>query len=396
MSLIPGKLSHFANPKASAANQYSQGQKEIISVASSDRAVADISLWPGYKATDLNSFEAMANDLNLAKIWYKDEAQRFDLKSFKALGGAYAVARQLQKALVDKGLPEPSISDLLEGKCQQDVNELVVSCATDGNHGRSVAWGAQMFGCGCVIYIHRDVSQGRQQAMEAFGAEVVRITGNYDESVRTADREAKANNRIIVSDTSYPGYMEIPKDVALGYTVMLAEIIEQLDGDKPTHVFIQGGVGGLASAVCGYFWDHWGEARPRFVIVEPEQANCLQESAKAGEAVAVTGDLETLMAGLACGEVSSLAWEILASGGDDFMTLSEDAVAPLMKMLAQGYKTDAAVEAGESAVPGLAGAMIAAQSDEYRQTLGLTGDSKVLVIGTEGATDPELYQSLIA
>lgn len=396
MSLIPGKLSHIANPKASAANQYSQGQKEIISVASSDRAVADISLWPGYKATDLNSFEAMANDLNLAKVWYKDEAQRFDLKSFKALGGAYAVARQLQKALVDKGLPEPSISDLLEGKCQQDVNELVVSCATDGNHGRSVAWGAQMFGCGCVIYIHRDVSQGRQQAMEAFGAEVVRITGNYDESVRTADREAKANNRIIVSDTSYPGYMEIPKDVALGYTVMLAEIIEQLDGDKPTHVFIQGGVGGLASAVCGYFWDHWGEARPRFVIVEPEQANCLQESAKAGEAVAVTGDLETLMAGLACGEVSSLAWEILASGGDDFMTLSEDAVAPLMKMLAQGYKTDAAVEAGESAVPGLAGAMIAAQSGEYRQALGLTSDSKVLVIGTEGATDPELYQSLIA
>ncbi len=395
MSLIPGSVSHFSNPKAGAANQYSQAQREIISVASSDRAVADISLWPGYKATDLNNFAAMASDLNIAKVWYKNEAQRFDLKSFKALGGAYAVARQLQKAIVDKGLPEPTISDLLEGKCQQDVKDLVVSCATDGNHGRSVAWGAQMFGCGCVIYIHRDVSQGRQEAMEAFDAEVVRITGNYDESVRTADKEAKANDRIIVSDTSYPGYMEIPKDVALGYTVMLAEIIEQLDGDKPTHVFIQGGVGGLASAVCGYFWDQWGDARPRFVIVEPEQANCLQESAKAGKAVAVTGDLETLMAGLACGEVSSLAWEILANGADDFMTLSEDAVAPLMKMLSQGYKTDTAVEAGESAVPGLAGAMVAAQDDHYRGLLGLTAESKILVIGTEGATDPELYASLI-
>jgi diaminopropionate ammonia-lyase len=395
MSLIPGSVSHFSNPKAAATNQYSQAQKEIISVASSDRAVADISLWPGYKATDLNNFDAMANDLNIAKVWYKNEAQRFDLKSFKALGGAYAVARQLQKAIVDKGLPEPTISDLLEGKCAQDVKDLVVSCATDGNHGRSVAWGAQMFGCGCVIYIHRDVSQGRQEAMEAFGAEVVRITGNYDESVKTADREAKANDRIIVSDTSYPGYMEIPKDVALGYTVMLAEIIEQLEGDKPTHVFIQGGVGGLASAVCGYFWDQWNDARPRFVIVEPEQANCLQESARAGKAVAVTGDLETLMAGLACGEVSSLAWEILANGADDFMTLSEDAVAPLMKMLSQGYKTDGAVEAGESAVPGLAGAMVAAQNDHYRELLGLTSESKILVIGTEGATDPELYASLI-
>jgi diaminopropionate ammonia-lyase len=396
MTIIHGSLSHFLNPKAAAENVYSQAQKDIICVANSDQAVADISLWPGYKATDLNDFSSLAADTELAKIWYKNEAQRFDLKSFKALGGAYAVARQLQQAIVAKGLAEPSIADLLAGKCQSEVNELVVSCATDGNHGRSVAWGAKIFGCGCVIYIHRDVSAGREQAMQAFGATVVRITGNYDESVRTADREAKANNRIIVSDTSYPGYMEIPKDVALGYTVMLAEIVEQLEGDTPTHVFIQGGVGGLASAVCGYFWDHWADKRPRFVIVEPEQANCLQMSAKAGEAVAVTGDLDTLMAGLACGEVSSLAWEILANGADDFLTISEDTVAPTMKMLAQGYKADQKVEAGESAVPGLSAVILAAQDSQYRTKLGLNNQSKVLVIGTEGATDPELYQQLIS
>jgi diaminopropionate ammonia-lyase len=396
MTIMNGSLSHFANPKAAAENVYSQAQKDIICVANSDQAVADISLWPGYKATDLNDFSSLAADTELAKIWYKNEAQRFDLKSFKALGGAYAVARQLQQAIVAKGLAEPSIADLLAGKCQNEVSELVVSCATDGNHGRSVAWGAKIFGCGCVIYIHRDVSSGREQAMQAFGATVVRITGNYDESVRTADREAKANKRIIVSDTSYPGYMEIPKDVALGYTVMLAEIVEQLEGDTPTHVFIQGGVGGLASAVCGYFWDHWADKRPRFVIVEPEQANCLQMSAKAGEAVAVTGDLDTLMAGLACGEVSSLAWEILANGADDFLTISEDTVAPTMKMLAQGYKEDKKVEAGESAVPGLSAVILAAQDTQYRNQLGLTEQSKVLVIGTEGATDPELYQQLIS
>ena len=253
-----------------------------------------------------------------------------------------------------------------------------------------------MFGCGCVIYIHRDVSQGRKQAMQAFAAEVIRIDGNYDESVRLADSEAKRLQRIIVSDTSYAGYMEIPKDVTLGYTAMLAEIVSQLQGEVPSHIFIQGGVGGVASAVCGYFWDLWGERRPRLIVVEPEQANCLQLSAKAGKPVAVTGELQTLMAGLACGEVSVLAWQILADGVDDFMTLSEQSVAPTMKLLAQGFGQDAKVEAGESAVPGLAAAILAAESSEYREKLGLTEQSRVLVIGTEGATDPVLYQQLIS
>ena len=287
---------------------------------------------------------------------------------------------------------KPTIQALLQGEWKSEAAEIVVSCATDGNHGRSVAWGAQMFGCGCVIYIHKDVSEGRKQAMEAFGAQVVRISGNYDESVRLADSEAKAHDRVIVSDTSYEGYMEIPKDVALGYTVMLSEIVEQLDGDIPTHVFVQGGVGGLASAVCGYFWDLWGAQRPRFIIVEPEQANCLQKSAQAGKPVVVEGDLETLMAGLACGEVSTLAWRILHNGADDFMTLSEDAIPQAMRFLAHGENR---IEAGESAVPGFAAAVIARQDGSYSQALGLGAESKVLVIGTEGATDPELYQQLV-
>lgn len=311
------------------------------------------------------------------------------------MGGAYAVARQLQIEIFNRFGKSPTITELLDGKWKSEVAEIVVSCATDGNHGRSVAWGAQMFGCGCIIYIHRDVSEGRKTAMEAFGAEVIRISGNYDESVRTADSEAKAHNRVIVSDTSYEGYMDIPKDVALGYTAMLAEIVEQLDGTIPSHVFVQGGVGGLASAVCGYFWDLWGEKRPRFVIVEPEQANCLQKSAKAGEPVVVEGDLDTLMAGLACGEVSTLAWEILKNGADDFMTLSEEAVPQAMRLLAGGYQSDTAVEAGESAVPGLAAAIIASEDADFSQALGLNSESRVLVIGTEGATDPDLYHQII-
>ena len=392
---LSGTLTHFANPNADKTRTYSDSQKEVICVAKADEAKRDIQLWPGYKATPLHAFDALAGSVGLGKIWYKDEAQRFQLKSFKALGGAYAVARQLQNIIEQNTGNRPSISDLLEGRYQSEVSELVVSCATDGNHGRSVAWGAQIFGCGCVIYIHRDVSEGRKQAMEAFGAEVIRISGNYDDSVKLADSEAKAHNRVIVSDTSYEGYMEIPKDVALGYTVMLAELVEQLNGEIPTHVFVQGGVGGLASAVCGYFWDLWGEKRPRCVVVEPEQANCLQQSAQAGTPVVVEGDLDTLMAGLACGEVSALAWQILATGGDDFMTLSEEAVPAMMRLLAKGYETDSAVEAGESAVPGLAAALLAAQSEEFAAKLGLNAESKILVIGTEGATDPELYQQLV-
>ncbi len=397
MSMInaKGSMTHFANPLANRETAYSDAQKAVISVARSREAIANITAWPSYQPTPLHSLTNLARDCGLGKIWYKDEATRFGLKSFKALGGAYAVARQLQAIIEDKTGIRPSVSDIIAGKHRDTVSEIVVTCATDGNHGRSVAWGAQMFGCGCVIYIHRDVSEGRKQAMEGFGAEVIRITGNYDESVRLADSEAKTKGRIIVSDTSYEGYMEVPKDVALGYTVMLAEAVEQLHGDIPTHVFIQGGVGGLASAVTGYFWDLWGDKRPRVVVVEPEQANCLQQSAKAGHPVAIEGDLETLMAGLACGEVSLLGWQILSNGADDFMTLSENMVAPVMQLLARGYETDPKAEAGESAVAGLGAAILASQNPTFAKALGLGPSSKVFVIGTEGATDPELYDRLV-
>lgn len=396
MISVKGSMTHFANPLANRKNAYSDAQKAVISVAKSREAIDNITAWPSYQPTPLYRLFSLARDCGLGEIWYKDESNRFGLKSFKALGGAYAVARQLQAIMEDKTGIRPTVSDILAGKHKDTVSEITVTCATDGNHGRSVAWGAQMFGCGCVIYIHRDVSEGRKQAMEAFGAEVIRIKGNYDESVRLADSEAKSKGRIIVSDTSYEGYMEVPKDVALGYTVMLSEAVEQMDGGIPTHVFIQGGVGGLASDVTGYFWDLWGEKRPRIIVVEPEQANCLQESAKAGHPVAVDGDLETLMAGLACGEVSLLGWQILSNGADDFMTLSEDMVAPVIQLLAHGYKADPKIEAGESAVAGLGAAILASQDPAFAKKLGLGPDSKIFVIGTEGATDPEMYERLVS
>jgi len=392
MSEFHATLSHYANTAIDSSADYPSELLEIASLEKSRLAVAEISRWPGYQPTPLHQLASLAQDTGVDKIFYKDESQRFNLKSFKALGGAYAVARQLQARIYQRCGQNASIDELLGDRYQPIIDEVVISCATDGNHGRSVAWGCQMFGCRCIIYIHRDVSAGREQAMQDLGAEVIRIDGNYDASVRLADNEASLHQRIIVSDTSYPGYMDIPKDVALGYTVMLAEAVEQMQGSIPTHVFIQAGVGGLAAAVCAYFWELWGEQRPRFIVVEPEQANCLQQSARAGKPVAVEGDLDTLMAGLSCGEVSALAWEILNPGANDFMTVSEDAVAPCMRMLANGKP---AIEAGESAVAGLA-AFIAARDDKaMSSTLGLDESSRIFVIGTEGATDPELYHELV-
>ncbi|HEY5740436.1 MAG TPA: pyridoxal-phosphate dependent enzyme, partial [Gammaproteobacteria bacterium] len=219
MTTLSTRLTHFANP-AAGRQPYPAELAAITSLAQAREAMDVICGWPGYAETPLYSLDALAERIGVGGIRYKDESQRFQLKSFKALGGAYAVARQLQQAIGAQTGVAVGIDDLLTGRYRELTADLVISCATDGNHGRSVAWGCRMFGCQCIIYIHRDVSAGRQQAIEAFGAEVVRVDGNYDVSVRQAARDAEAHGRIIVSDTSYPGYMEIPRDVALGYTVM--------------------------------------------------------------------------------------------------------------------------------------------------------------------------------
>lgn len=368
----------------------------IVSLGTAELALQRISSWPGYAVSPLHKLDGLAARCEVRQIYYKDESARFGLKSFKALGGSYAVAQQLINEITHQTGVQPTMDELFRKTHIDIVRKLTVATATDGNHGRSVAWGAQMFGCSCVIYIHADVSPARENTMADLGADVRRINGNYDDSVKEVAVAAAENSWIVVSDNSYDGYVDIPKDVAAGYTVMLSEAVAQLDGLIPTHVFIQGGCGGLAATVCGYFWELWEEKRPRLIIVEPEQANCLQQSAVAGEMTVVGGKLETLMAGLACGEVSLLAWEILATGADDFLTLPESMVPLSMRTLVQGEGSDPLIEAGESAVAGV-GAMLSLSSDsEARDALGITTASSVLLFGTEGATDRALYEKLIA
>jgi diaminopropionate ammonia-lyase len=251
-----------------------------------------------------------------------------------------------------------------------------------------------MFGCRCVIYVHASVSEGRCNAIARYGAEVRRVSGNYDDAVRQADQDARANGWFVVSDTSYEGYVSVPRDVMQGYSVMADEALRQMPS-PPTHVFVQGGVGGLAASVCAHLWQRYGGKRPVYVVVEPEKADCLYRSAVAGRPTVVHGALDTIMAGLACGEVSLLAWKILQPGADAFMTVTDEAAAEMMRILASGRFDDRPIVSGESAVAGLVGLALAATDQDARARLALGPDSIALVIGTEGATDEEVYRQIV-
>jgi diaminopropionate ammonia-lyase len=389
---IPIRL--FENPHAARAAAYAlDGREEILSLASLAEAKREITSWPGYQPTPLRRLTGLAADSGVADIAYKDEGGRFGLGSFKALGGAYAVFKLLRQKIRQQNGVTVTSADLTSGRYADISRDVTVTCATDGNHGRSVAWGARTFGCRCVIYVHETVSEGRCRAIAKYGAEVRRVPGTYDEAVRRAGSDAAAQGWSVVSDTSYDGYIDVPRDVMQGYGLMVEEVLAQ--SAVPSHVFVQGGVGGLAASVCSYLWERFGSARPRFVVVEPEKADCLYRSAVAGRPTAADGGLDTIMAGLACGEVSILAWRILQIGADDFMTIGDDSAVDCMRLLAEGRGGDHPIVAGESAVAGLAGFLLANSDPDLRRRLALDRDSRILVFGTEGATDPEVYARLV-
>ncbi len=371
-----------------------QAALKILPTEGFKTAIEEITQWDGYAPTPLYSLKALAESLSLGEVLYKDEGARFGLGSFKALGGAYAALCVLQKQISLILSHEVSLKDIRAGKYSEESSDITLVSATDGNHGRSLAWGCQRFGAPCRIYIHAEVSEIRAAAMRELGAEVIRVKGNYDDSVELARDEAERNNWFVVSDTTWPGYSEPPRDVMLGYGVMTKEINDKLN-HPPTHIFLQSACGGFAASVASALRQYWGYQTPRVVIVESELAPCLYESAKANEVKRVSIKEETIMAGLSCGEPSEMAWKIISEEASDFITIPDNIVAPTVRVLTRPNGDDPLIEAGESAVAGLAVLICTAKQLDLKKKIGLDEKSRVLLIGSEGVTDREIFNTIM-
>ena len=336
-----------------------------------DEAIEAISSWDNYAPTPLIKLNKLNEELRFKNIYYKDEDKRFDLKSFKALGGAFAVYKIASKK-----------------------KDITVSTATAGNHGRSVAWGAQRLGVKCKIFISEFVSESRAEAMRNLDAEVIRVKGNYDNSLKECIEQSNKNNWEIVQDVSWEGYKEVPKLIMAGYTIMVKEIIDEIDKNSITHVFLQAGVGGMAAAMIAGF-AKLSENIPQFIIIEPENADCVFQSIKNNKPTTVDIKKETVMGGMSCGDVSSIAWEILKNSANYCLTIPDKAISTVVALLAESRLSDKKIIGGECAVPGVIALIGVFNNKDYLNKLELDSDSKVLLFGCEGLTDKAMYEKLL-
>ncbi|MDB4231144.1 diaminopropionate ammonia-lyase [Candidatus Pelagibacter sp.] len=336
-----------------------------------DEAIEAISSWDNYAPTPLIKLNKLNDELKLKNIYYKDEDKRFELKSFKALGGAFAVY-----------------------KIASEKKNITVSTATAGNHGRSVAWGAQRLGLKCKIFISEFVSESRAEAMRNLDAEVIRVKGNYDNSLKECIEQSNKNNWEIVQDVSWEGYKEVPKLIMAGYTIMVKEIINEINKNSITHVFLQAGVGGMAAAMIAGF-AKLSENIPQFIIIEPENADCVFQSIKNNKPTTVDIKKETVMGGMSCGDVSSIAWEILKNSANYCLTIPDKAISTAVALLAEKRLSNGKIIGGECAVPGVIALIGSFNNKEYLDKLKLDSESNVLLFGCEGLTDDAMYQKLL-
>lgn len=384
--LIPNTLAEYGQPIAAADATY-------LDVQPADELSALLQLCPRHQATRTWQAPALAARLGVAAIAIKDEGTRLGLGSFKALGGAHAVLRLVwERAAALLGRTVPA-SALLDAPVRALAADLTVTCATDGNHGRSVAAAARLLGCRALILVHAGVSEARVAVIAALGAQIVRVPGSYDDAVNESRCLGSRHGHVLVSDTSWPGYERVPGLVMQGYTAIAREVLQDL-AEPPTHVFLQAGVGGFAAALAGHFTLVLGASRPRVVVVEPERAACLFASCHAGHPIKIAADAPTLMAMLECYEPSLLAWRVLSRCADAFMTVAESSAVAAMKVLAQALGDDPCIVAGESGGAGLAGLLEVAADNAMRAQIGLDAHSRVLLINTETATDPASYRAL--
>ncbi|MBY2915442.1 diaminopropionate ammonia-lyase [Rhizobium leguminosarum] len=367
--------------------------EKALGIAAAEEVERYLAFRDEHVVTPLVALPGLAREIGVGAIHVKDEGHRLGLGSFKALGGAYAVIRLVLEQAQQKLGRAIDMAELHSPDVRAVAQGMAVACATDGNHGRSVAQGAQLTGARAAIFVHSGVSNERVSAIARFGAEMIRVEGTYDESVREAARIAEAKGWIIVSDTSWPGYERIPGLVMQGYTALVREALRQMP-EPPTHVFIQSGVGGVAAAVAGHLAIALGDRRPVFTVVDPARAACLFETARAGRPVAIAHGEPTVMAMLECYEPSLVAWRILSRAADAFMTVDEGDAIEIMNRLARPISGDPAIVAGESGGVGLAAAIKAAADPAIKTALSIDQRSRIFVVNTEGATDPGKYEEI--
>ena len=363
------KYSHFLKNEK---NNFSKN--DILSVLPKhdiDEAYKIISRWDNYFPTPLISLNKLSEKLKLNKIFYKDESKRFHLKSFKALGGSYAVEK------VTKG-----------------NKEIVISTATAGNHGRSVAWGSKKLGLKCKIFISEHVSESRAEVMRNFGADVIRVKGNYENSLNECIKQSNQNNWQIVQDVAWQDYKLVPKLTMAGYSVMMKEISEQINNQQISHVILQAGVGGMAAAMVAGIARYLNHV-PKIIIVEPESAACVLESIKTGKIEKISIEKESLMGGMSCGEVSLVPWQILKNSVSHCVTVSDNYISKTVKFLANCKFSDEKIIGGECSTPGIVSLVGLCNDVEIKKKINLNEGSNVLLFGCEGDADEELYQKLL-
>lgn len=386
------------NPLRDRAASLLAREDEFLGVAAPELVLEFLRSCPAYKPTPLRSLPALAKSLVVGQVWYKDEAFRLGLNSFKALGGGFAVMelvrRQAEASLGRTVTP----SQVFDADVRAVACGMTVTCASDGNHGRSVAAGANLVGAQSVIFLHDGVSAARVERITELGAKIVRVSGTYDESVEQSRMEAKRCGWIPVPDTADTVEEEAPALIMRGYTVLVDELLLQhqaLAGAAITHVFVQAGVGGLAASVVAHLHARLGDCAPISVVVEPVRADCLLQSCVQGEATEIQHVGSTVYSMLECLRPSQPAWEILSRHADFFLSVADPYAQTAMRLLAFAKDGDPAVVAGESGAAGLAGLLRTIEEPEWAEKIAISPTSNILLIGTEGATDPEIYRQLV-
>ena len=403
-------ISHHLNTKRLQKDAETEAARCVQNLMNWTDAVKEIHTWPEYEPQPLRSLPGSAKALGIARLLFKDESQRFgtNLGSYKAIGAPYALYKILAKEVLSQAGVVVSSAELRSGKYRHITQQVTVCVSTDGNQGRGLAYGAKLFGCHCIIYIHREVNFNRTQRLKDLGATVIRVDGDHKLSVDRAREDARMNAWHFVTSTSWDDFDgDIQQDVINAYMVVVKEAIDAIENVRDiTHVLVCGGMGSISTRIFLGFYLHLQNLYsqqnikevklPRFIVIEPSEADCLLESAKKGSPQMSKGSLGTLMAGLACRSPSPAAWKVLSWLASDFVAVPDSVAVAGMKALANGQQHgDVPIVCGESSAATMGLLMEANKDSVLREKLGLSANSQVLLFGLEGATDPEMYQKLV-